>query len=167
MITKECLQCGCKFSIYPYEIKIAKFHNKQCRNEYQKGKHLSPKTEFKKGKASYWLGKKRLDMLGHKWNVGRSPWNKGLHTGIKPWLGKKRPEMYGENNIAWKGDNVGYEALHAYVRDRLDKPNVCPNCGEHKDLELSNVSYKYRRDLNDWKYLCAKCHDEYDRENGW
>lgn len=33
-----------------------------------------------KNPVRYWLGKKRPDMVGHKWNVGHTPWNKGV-----PW----------------------------------------------------------------------------------
>lgn len=33
-----------------------------------------------KNPVRYWLGKKRPEMVGHKWCVGREPWNKG-----KPW----------------------------------------------------------------------------------
>ena len=25
--------------------------------------------------SKFWLGKKRLDMIGNKWNIGRKPWN--------------------------------------------------------------------------------------------
>ena len=30
-----------------------------------------PKGVYKRKKPSYWLGKKRPDMIGHKWNLGR------------------------------------------------------------------------------------------------
>lgn len=32
-----------------------------------------------KNPTRYWLGKKRPEMIGHKYNVGKTPWNKGKH----------------------------------------------------------------------------------------
>ena len=64
-----------------------------------------------------------------------------------------------ENNKKWKGNNVGYRALHAWVRRKLPKPKSCQKC-HHTSwlLDLSNISGNYLRDLSDWEYLCRKCH---------
>jgi hypothetical protein len=54
------------------------------------------------------------------------------------------------------------------VRLRLPKPTHCPNCNESKPLQLSNKDHKYRRILEDWQYLCRKCHSRYDAlVNSW
>lgn len=81
------------------------------------------------------------------------------------WLGKKRPDIQGSNNNMWKGDNVGYRALHLWVEKKLGRPNRCEHCGsiEAKRFEWANKSHKYKRDINDWLRLCTKCHREYDK----
>lgn len=60
----------------------------------------------------------------------------------------------------WKGDAVGYSALHAWVRRVKGAPCVCERCGttEGKRYEWANKSREYRRDLDDWERLCVSCH---------
>jgi hypothetical protein len=62
----------------------------------------------------------------------------------------------------WKGDNVGYEALHAWVRVRKIKPDLCERCNIRPARDLANISHQYKRDLLDWEYLCRSCHMIYD-----
>lgn len=71
----------------------------------------------------------------------------------------------GEKNNKWKGDNVGYYALHAWVRAKYGKPNQCENknCPKKSTTyQWSNVSGRYLRDKKDWQQLCASCHKVYD-----
>lgn len=63
-----------------------------------------------------------------------------------------------EKHCLWKGDKVGLEALHAWVRRRLKMPKRCPDCSKRRKLDLANISQKYKRDLADWEWLCRKCH---------
>ncbi len=62
----------------------------------------------------------------------------------------------------WKGDDVGYFALHAWIRRNKPKSEVCESCGKKKKLDAANISGKYKRDVNDFKWLCRKCHLESD-----
>mgnify|MGYP001609406349 CR=1 FL=1 len=64
----------------------------------------------------------------------------------------------GSNNGQWKGHRVGYEALHAWIKKRLNKPQVCWDCNKPKKLDLANISQKYLRELSDWEWLCRSCH---------
>lgn len=90
---------------------------------------------------------------------GYVPWHKGT---------KGLEQLTGENNAGWRGDQVGYYALHDWVARHRDKTGKCEHCGTtEKRTEWSNVSFEYRRDLNDWQELCHQCHFQYDRENGW
>lgn len=67
-----------------------------------------------------------------------------------------------ENNKNWKGSSVKYGALHTWVKRRIVKPDVCPKCKEKKSiLDLANKGI-YDRNLNNWEYLCRKCHMETD-----
>ena len=44
------------------------------------------------------------------------------------------------------------------IKKRKQKPIKCEFCNERPVLDLANISQKYKRDLNDWEYLCRKCH---------
>ena len=99
-------------------------------------------------------------------------------------LGKKNP-MFGkvhneshrinlskatseENNPAWKGDGVGYRALHHWVTRKLGKPKGCSHCHkmvEGQGIHWANSDGKYERDLECWVRLCAKCHKNHDKIN--
>lgn len=75
------------------------------------------------------------------------------------WNIGKTDYMIGENNHNWKGDNVGYHSLHRWVKKYKIKPKECQHCGkEKKYLELANISGEYKRDINDYVYLCMRCH---------
>ncbi len=50
---KKCKICGKKFTIYFYRINTAQYCSLTCQIISQKGKHSSPKTEFKKGNKPY------------------------------------------------------------------------------------------------------------------
>lgn len=81
---------------------------------------------------------------------GFNSYNAGENNGM---FGRR-----GEETPRWKGDNVSYGALHLWVRKYLPKPRVCRDCNQPKRLDLANISQEYKRDLNDWEYLCRKCH---------
>lgn len=101
---------------------------------------------------------------------GKPSWNKGLHSlwmiGNKHRLGKGNSnphKMFKEENHKWKGDYVGYRALHYWIERQLGKPNKCEHCLTQKSkFHWANKSQKYLRDTTDWIRLCAKCHKKYD-----
>ena len=80
-------------------------------------------------------------------------------------MNKRSLVKLGSKNPAWKGINVGYMALHAYVRRRKSKPKLCESCGVRPATDLANKTGKYLRDLTDWEYLCRKCHMDGDGRN--
>lgn len=72
----------------------------------------------------------------------------------------------GEKHQWWKGNKVGYEGLHTWVRKMLGSATKCKNCGITKDkarIEWSNNDHKYKRNLIDWTSLCCKCHRQYEK----
>jgi hypothetical protein len=112
------------------------------------------------------------------------PWNKGLtkheapqlsNSGVKKWnvpwnKGKRCPELSkrqeGKNNPNWVGDDIKYTGVHAWVRKNKPKLGVCQYCGvKTNKLDLANISKNYKRDLNDYIYLCRSCHMKMDGVN--
>ena len=88
---------------------------------------------------------------------GKAPKNFGISFGLT-----------GEKHHKWKGENVGYRALHNWVEKELGNPNTCEYCGitglnGHK-IHWANISRRYLRDLSDWIRLCARCHHKYDKK---
>ena len=69
-----------------------------------------------------------------------------------------RHRNVGERNGQWKGKDVKYGSLHDYIKYHKTKPDLCERCGEEKRLDLANKSGDYLRELNDWEWLCRKCH---------
>ena len=67
-----------------------------------------------------------------------------------------------ENNGQWKGNGVGYTALHNWIKRRLKKPELCEECHKKKSYDLTNISGEYKRDLTDWRWLCRACHMDSD-----
>ena len=64
----------------------------------------------------------------------------------------------GIKNGMWKADKVKYGSLHDYIKYHLKPPTHCNNCKEIKKLEIANISGGYKRDFEDWKWLCRSCH---------
>ena len=66
----------------------------------------------------------------------------------------------GENSPTWKGDKVGYGALHDWVASVLGRPSKCEDCGTEsaKRFDWANKSGRYLRDVSDWERLCRRCH---------
>jgi len=70
-----------------------------------------------------------------------------------------------ENHPQWKGDDVTYSALHLWVRRNKGVPRACESCNKECKLQASNKDHKYSRNLDDWQFLCPKCHKQYDIEH--
>ncbi len=108
----------------------------------------------------------RISKLGHPLSEDHKSKISESHKKIdKPWLvlkGKKSPH--------WKGDNVGYRALHYWVQKTLGKPKKCSFCdiqnklgnGGRSTIQWANKDHKYKRKKEDWIALCYKCHYKYD-----
>ena len=88
-------------------------------------------------------------------------------------LNKSKPEIrrkisesrMGEKNWNWKGDKVSYRPLHQWIEHHKPKPEVCEICGKSGRIELSCKDHNYNRHIDNYQYLCCKCHRQYDKEN--
>jgi hypothetical protein len=120
-----------------------------------KGKHCSPKTEFKKGHKISLKTRKKMSLSSKK----KIP--KGTH------ISSKTEFKENEKNPNWKGDKVGKTALHDWIRKHKPEQEWCEECHRNKiKVELANLSGKYRRDIKDYKWLCRGCHQKLDYLNG-
>ncbi|MEK6883504.1 MAG: hypothetical protein AABY22_28005 [Nanoarchaeota archaeon] len=68
----------------------------------------------------------------------------------------------GKNRSQWKGDKVGYARLHAWIRQNKPQPHLCDNCELKQSFEIANISGEYKRDINDFEWLCRSCHMKKD-----
>jgi len=151
------------------------------KGQFVKGHPIFPNNPFRKG-----------NKIGPRFPKGYNPWNKGLKgwrsikdikrigkitseklKGQK--LSEKHKRKLSQNKLGkykeqeswnWKGDKVKYHGLHRWVPKHLGKPTKCEHCKKDgltgKLIHWANKSGEYKRDLNDWLRLCAKCHKKYD-----
>lgn len=63
-----------------------------------------------------------------------------------------------EDNPMWKGEGVGLYALHVWVKNRKPKPLHCEMCKSAQPVDLANISQQYKRDVDDFEWLCRRCH---------
>ena len=56
----------------------------------------------------------------------RTPWNKGIKTGLSPWRGKKRPT--GNLSANWKGGRPKCKKCGKELWSRSVTKNLCINC---------------------------------------
>jgi hypothetical protein len=147
-----------------------RFCSLPCKVEWTKGKHFSPDTEIKVGSH---INKGRVFSEEHKQKLssaklGKDTWNKGT-VGMMPdpWnKGTAKPRVlkgyrFGERHPNWKGDEVGYSAIHDWIERTLGKPERCADCnisGTSIRYNWHNISGLYMRNIDDWVRLCTKCH---------
>jgi hypothetical protein len=77
--------------------------------------------------------------------------------------GNKNPQ-YGFKSHCWRGDNAHYNAIHVWVKKNKLMSFICEFCKQDKKLNLANISGKYNRDVDDFLWLCKRCHINYDFE---
>lgn len=83
----------------------------------------------------------------------------------KTLTGKPAPWNKGKNHGQWKGNSVGYRALHRWIERIFGKADTCmnPDCdGTCGTFEWVNLDHKYTRKEEDWEMMCRSCHRQYD-----
>lgn len=167
----EFIYCGCgcgltkqRFDSRGKERKFIQGHFwRTMKHSDESKKKLSESRLGKyKGLENPFYGKKHSEQTKQKLRE--------LHLGKKlseETKKKKSQSMKGKNlesnHYKWKGDDVGYHALHIWVRSRLPIPSLCQICNNIPPKDLANVTGIYSRDLDNWKYMCKRCHNVFDR----
>ena len=125
----------------------------RTKSSWNRGKKLSEEHRRKIGLSS----KGRKHTKESKRKISKASMG-------RKWSEEHKRKMSGQNNHKWRGKNVGYRALHHWIRNHLGNPRKCEHCGtiKAKKFEWANKSHKYQRDLSDWLRLCTSCHKKYD-----
>lgn len=117
----------------------------------------------RKNPTRYWLGKKLPLQMIEAQKMSRR--NNGKRGNVDYF---KKHKFVGANHKLWKGDNVGYDALHTWLYRRFGRPETCQFCKKGglkgRKIHWANKSGDYKRVKRDWLRLCAKCHYHYDRD---
>lgn len=139
-----------------------------------KGKNKMPYGIYDH-KKNYKLTPKRLEQVksigfkkGHEFLGDLSKPNyfkNGNHPKTEFKIGQNTDDKHSQ----WKGDLVGYYALHSWVKRKKGNPHCCEHCGKigmkvgnRWNIEWANIDHKYRRVLEDYFGLCKDCHRDYD-----
>lgn len=82
--------------------------------------------------------------------------------------GKPRLNQRGDKHGGWKGDNVGYMGVHAYLREHYSQMKIsCEHCGKRERLQFAKKKdHGYTRDIEKYLILCQWCHLKYDGQFG-
>lgn len=81
---------------------------------------------------------------------------------------KIKKDTSNENHWNWKGNAAKYSAIHRWVKKYKGRPIKCTRCKKqneikgHSTIHYANIDHKYKRNLNDYISLCARCHKEHD-----
>lgn len=151
------------------------FETTQQRLDAGRGKFCSKACQYANASRPSGLKYKVTKGNPTSFAPGHEPWNKGT-TGImpEPWnkdlkgirLSPATEFKPGNLPANWKGDDVGYFALHSWLRRAYGDPANCEHCATTERVQWANRTGLYRRDRDDWLHLCPKCHRRYDIENG-
>lgn len=160
-IRKIC-PCGREFYCVPSRADRTRCCSKKCQYDFaRRPSGLKYKIVVKN---------KTWFLPGH---IGGRRWRKGERasprTEFKPGQRFSPNTEFKKGDIPhnYKGDIVGYYALHSWIYRKLGKPKRCVFCKSRENLRWANKSHEYHRRLSDWIALCQRCHSKYDRENGW
>jgi hypothetical protein len=98
----------------------------------------------------------------HKRGYKRPPFSKEW----KDKIAQARATQIGLNEPRYKGEKVGYWGLHRWLDRTLGRPKKCQDCGTTNQSRYfwANISGLYKRDINDFKRLCGKCHKAFDKD---
>lgn len=85
-------------------------------------------------------------------------------------LSGRRSSRRDANHPDWKGEAARYDTIHAWLRKRKQKTGICNDCGRRVGTngrgvgtDWANISGEYRRDPDDYRELCRRCHIAFDQ----
>lgn len=151
MIKKICILCKKEFYVFPKRKNKAKFCSQSCSSKYRWKNDKKFRNNF-------------IQRMTGENNPMKNPEIAKKIGKINK--GRKRDDLKEkykkEGNPNWKGKDVGYWGVHMWARRHKPKPKFCEKCKKKPSYELANISGEYKRDINDFEWLCRKCHMESD-----
>lgn len=78
--------------------------------------------------------------------------------------GAATPGQTNEKHGLWRGDKVGYTALHQWLYRHYGQPRKCEQCESEtaKAYDWANITGVLGRDRENWMRLCRSCHMKLD-----
>ncbi len=137
-----------------------KIYSEKWREDNKKRKKIIDAERYQKNKEEI---KKKTRIFGKSnfcLDCGKLIWKESTRCGSCASKGENNTH-YGkteELSSRWKGNKVGYNGVHTWVRKHKPKPKFCEICKLKPPVDLANISGKYKRDVNDFEWLCKKCH---------
>lgn len=145
--------------------KMANARKEWYKNNPSLASSKAEKCSETKKKQGKWKGKDNPNYGSGKF-IGEpykgEIWSKGLTKETHPTLKRLSVENMGAKNPHWKGDKVGKNPLHLWIKRYKPKPDFCVRCNRSKPYDLANISGEYKRDINDFEWLCRRCHMQGD-----
>lgn len=84
---------------------------------------------------------------------------------------KKEMAPKGSNHYMWKGDDVSYHGIHAWLRKHFGKADKCDNlscAGKSNRFEWAKLKgTAHARKRENYQMLCHSCHFNYDMTAEW
>ena len=135
-----------------------------------RNKSKKQKDAVSKSWANKKIRESRVNKLKEHKGVKKATYGHKGHKHTQETRGKisknRRFKSIGKSHHAWLGDFPSYSAVHHWVKKYKGCPFMCNNCLKIREKSnthhWANIDHKYKRDLNDYISLCAKCHRKYD-----
>jgi len=137
----NCVVCGKEFEVKQCRADTAKYCSFDCKYS-NLSKQLNKRVE------------RYCVVCGKKFVIKRHRANEAKYCS-QECMGVAYSQ---ESSHLWKRDEAGYKAIHDWVRKNKPKPEVCERCGKVEPYDLANISGEYKREINDFEWLCRKCH---------
>lgn len=141
------------------------FEVTKARHEAGRGRRCSKACQYRYATRPSGLAYTLTKENSGRFKPGRTPWNAGTKGVMQAW-NKGIAGPSGDQHPQWLGEDVTYGTLHNWVSRNKEKTGVCAECGKRGRTDWANISYEYRRDLDDWQELCHRCHLRGDRQAG-
>lgn len=138
-----CQVCGKHFLVYKFRLKAKILTcSIECKHKMQTGQN---NPSYKNGLST---GSKGICELCGKEYIRCKHKQKYCSRQCK--IGKQ-----GKDNPTWK-ERPSYRTMHQWVN--RNKPlTPCVFCGNTK-VEAHNISGEYKRDIEDYQWVCKSCH---------
>ena len=73
---------------------------------------------------------------------------------------KSNKSKLGQNNPKWKPiEKIKTNAaFHKRMWKLYPRKELCEECNKRPPHDLANISGNYKTEINDWEWLCRRCH---------